>query len=403
MKKRILIVLSGNLSTTPRAMKCIESFGSKYQIDVIAVNRGPQWSSLDQQIRLADGVSVNTIDLVAFSWMKVVATLVQRVSKLLNVLFRKHFLTAAFASDKTNFLIFWQLMYKLRKVPDLIFAFSGASLFGSAYYAQKHGVPFFVDVEDYYPGELQSTQQIEVKRRELILKETVSKASYVYFSSEHILKKVEHLVGKVFHADRIVLNSFPIEEFENENLESSDRLRFIWFSQTIGSGRGLELVVPLLYQHRESVLLTLFGTLDAGFFNEVLKPYEDILDIQEPVPQGVLHQKLSQFDIGLALEMSTTSLNRDLTLTNKILAYAQSGLYIIATDTSAQVRFLEEYSIFGSTCKQSVEAMSNTLATVLSKRDEIRETRNKRYAQAKALAWEHQFSKIDERISNLLD
>ena len=56
--------------------------------------------------------------------------------------------------------------------------------------------------------------------------------------------------------------------------------------------------------------------------------------------QEDLHQFLSQMDIGLALENAQADHNRNICLTNKMLAYAQAGLYILATNTFGQSQFL---------------------------------------------------------------
>jgi len=45
--------------------------------------------------------------------------------------------------------------------------------------------------------------------------------------------------------------------------------------------------------------------------------------------------KLAEFDIGLALE-PRWPLNRNITITNKILQYMNAGLAVIATDTAGQ-------------------------------------------------------------------
>jgi hypothetical protein len=53
------------------------------------------------------------------------------------------------------------------------------------------------------------------------------------------------------------------------------------------------------------------------------------------VPPEELPALIAQHDVGLALE-DAAILNRDLTITNKILQYLNAGLAIVASDTAGQ-------------------------------------------------------------------
>ena len=109
-------------------------------------------------------------------------------------------------------------------------------------------------------------------------------------------------------------------------------LRLVWFSQNISAGRGLEYILPPLKKFVGTIELHLFGNLDGAFYEAHLKPMKNVF-IHEPLPQKKLHNNLSNYDVGLALEIATDR-NRDICLTNKLLAYFQAGLFVFASDTA---------------------------------------------------------------------
>ena len=104
------------------------------------------------------------------------------------------------------------------------------------------------------------------------------------------------------------------------------------------------------------------------------------------------------YDVGLAMELSTADENRNLCLTNKIFAYLQSGLYILATDTQAQKRFMDEHARHGVVCGQSVEALSSAMAELVKDKTRIRSGKDERYKLADDVCWENECGKLSELI-----
>jgi hypothetical protein len=168
----------------------------------------------------------------------------------------------------------------------------------------------------------------------------------------------------------------------------------VWFSQNIAAGRGLELVLPVLYQFKEHVQLNLVGNLYPQFYNDFLVQYADILKITEPMPQAGLNKYICGFDIGLAIEQKASDFNRDICLTNKIFAYAQAGLYILATNTSAQTFFMEEHAGLGVVSGQSTIEMEKTIRNLLTNIETIRKEKKNRFEYAKKLGWESESQKL---------
>jgi glycosyltransferase involved in cell wall biosynthesis len=185
----------------------------------------------------------------------------------------------------------------------------------------------------------------------------------------------------------------------------------VWFSQKISFGRGLEQVLDAISllntQKEEAINLTLIGEMDDGFYQQVIlpkleeaKPCFVFMHIP-PLSQPELHAELANHDVGLAMEFNSTDLNRQLCLTNKILAYAQAGLYILATDTPAQKDFLTQNPWSGFVCGQTEKAIMKALMLLIDQRIDIQEKALERFHKAKALAWENEGEKFRAMLTSV--
>ena len=121
--------------------------------------------------------------------------------------------------------------------------------------------------------------------------------------------------------------------------QTNKRIRLHWFSQTIGPGRGLELLFEALSHLPPLVEIHLRGNCapaNRTWLTQQIPPgWASHIHIHATVPNGELPARIAENDIGLALETDTI-LSRDLTVTNKLFQYMQAGLAIIATNTSGQ-------------------------------------------------------------------
>ncbi len=146
----------------------------------------------------------------------------------------------------------------------------------------------------------------------------------------------------------VIYNGFSIQE--NNNASSKDagagKIKLLWFSRTIGSGRGLEFFINALQEYDHPVELNLLGNMEHG--------YKDYLDLKFPfnkhslkthsfIPHSELDQFISQFDIGLAIEENIND-NKSLTISNKILQYIQAGIPVLASDTKGQREVASDFS-----------------------------------------------------------
>lgn len=118
---------------------------------------------------------------------------------------------------------------------------------------------------------------------------------------------------------------------------------FYWFSQTIGPGRGLEVLAGALPLLQGEWHLTLRGSIGGHrpwferTFPAALRQRITCLD---PVPNSELAMRTRSHQVGLALEVPYCP-NKDLTASNKIHEYLRAGLAVIATRTRGQEEVMQ--------------------------------------------------------------
>jgi glycosyltransferase involved in cell wall biosynthesis len=144
---------------------------------------------------------------------------------------------------------------------------------------------------------------------------------------------------------RVIYNSFPSEERPLPSERNRDRIdgsfpSIVWFSQTIGPGRGLETLVAALDGIEEPFELHIRGTARPGYREALLDGASERLrsrvHFHARVPQDELLSRLAEHDIGYCGELSDCR-NHDLTIANKAFEYMRAGLAIVASDTTGQV------------------------------------------------------------------
>jgi glycosyltransferase involved in cell wall biosynthesis len=139
----------------------------------------------------------------------------------------------------------------------------------------------------------------------------------------------------------VIYNSFP-SEFTTERFGicSNEQIcQIIWTSRTVGPGRGLETLLKILNQVSESFDLHIIGNCIPGYKHFLLNNFSKSLNHKLMIHDFMTHSELQNIidkcDIGLAIE-NKLPYNKDVTVSNKILQYLQSGLRVLATDTEGQ-------------------------------------------------------------------
>ena len=265
--------------------------------------------------------------------------------------------------------------------------------------AMFHGAKAGFDFEDYYRGENLPGMSRPLERISYLENKYLPSLSYYSVSSD--------LIGEAVHKDHPgfngialpLLNCFPSKQqprFVEKNAGDST-LQLFWFSQTIGTNRGLELLMEAMKLMNDSTIhLTLAGRCDKDMLTYILAHagsmnsnihFAGIIQPEE-LPAFAAH-----FDVGMAMELAIP-INRDLCLTNKIFTYLLAGNAIILSETAMQLTFNKTYKVGQSFANNDVEALCEKIRTYKDT-PLLRTQRLHNYCLAKeTLNWEVESKKL---------
>ncbi|MEO6731312.1 MAG: glycosyltransferase [Ferruginibacter sp.] len=213
-----------------------------------------------------------------------------------------------------------------------------------------HGAKAGFDFEDHYRGENDPSEIKTLKRIAFLENKYVSSLSYFSAASEMIIAatKKNH---PTFKGDIVtLLNCFPLQQQPalKEKGANDHTLNLFWFSQTIGTNRGLETLINALKILKDpSIHVTLAGRCNDDMERYIktnageIQPNIHFAGIVQP---ETLPEFASHFDVGMAIELDKP-VNRDMCLTNKIFTYLLAGNAVILSETSMQLSFNREYHI----------------------------------------------------------
>jgi glycosyltransferase involved in cell wall biosynthesis len=208
----------------------------------------------------------------------------------------------------------------------------------------RRGKQVGVDFEDWFskgvPATAQRTRPVTLLQRcEGIL---AREAAYCVTTSGALASALAD--AYTAPTPRVVWNAFPWDERQTIDGElrdrrNRDRLSVCWFSQTVGPGRGLEVLAAATHYTRSRVEIHLRGACDAAYAEQIRSlahpSVRDHLHIHTQVPHDQLASRIAEHDVGLAGELADCA-NHDLTIANKVFQYFLSGLPVVASATAGQ-------------------------------------------------------------------
>lgn len=398
----LLFVTTSNLATNPRLIKEVEFALQKgYKVTIVCCVFDHWSSSLHTEItkKLQSNVHIVEISVDRSSLTKwAFSTIVQKFSSLLLRFGVKGKLVVSSSLFKRSILL-RRVLRKLNGSFSMVIAHNPGAFEPVFWFAKKNNIPFGIDVEDYHPGETNHSFTARLIRQ--LQSEIFLFADYVSAASPFILEAVQKDCDHKLRHPLTVLNYFNSGEFVQPSV-ADGRLRCVWFSQHIDHGRGLEQLVAALSLLRDEVEVHLYGHLNSAFFDSYLKQHPNII-MHSPTTQGLLHQELSFYDIGLALENSHSNFNRDICITNKILSYFQAGLYIVASKTKAQESFIQQHQSHGIVCELQPQVLTKTLQQLAAQKNEIRVKAVQRYKHALQYGAEQELVKLEILWRNVSD
>jgi len=391
-KPSLLFITTSSLASNPRLVKEFECLKSRYFCYVICFKHHDWSLPLSEAIK-ARNQEVHFIDIDRTQSVTetIISKFLHKFSIAINPLFKKRFKVCAFASnDKTPQLSLRLKTLRKQHQFSKVIAHNLGAFYPALKLSKFQNSPLQLDIEDFYPGEaLYFNKTHEKANRNYIMQSSFSNAETITYASKGIEIECKKMFKTQVESNHItIINAFENEDFIKPQKIPDHKVSCVWFSQHIGPNRGLEQVFEAAKKY-PTLEFHIIGNSNVTYLNTV--DVSANIKFHEIMDQSQLHQFLSQMDIGLALESKDADFNRNICLTNKFLAYAQAGLFILATDTFGQRDFLNTLSY------NAGQLIDLNLATTLANFDTAvlsYENQLKRWEYAKAFSWEQEQSKL---------
>jgi glycosyltransferase involved in cell wall biosynthesis len=406
---QILLITSGQPSLNPRLVKEADALSSAgYNVTVLyaywnewgtkfdpALLKSKKWKA----IRIGGAPKRNKASYFLSQLIHKLATI--GAKKVSIPLF------AEIAIARTSFML---SKVAKKHQADLYIAHNLGALPAAVKAARHNHKPCGFDAEDFHRNEVSDDpHSFDVKLKTYIEQKYLPKTSYLTASSPQITAAYQTLFP--FKAIVTLLNVFSsVPTVGIPKTDPSSPIKLFWFSQTIGTQRGIEGVIQALnILPAGSFELHLLGAFQhsgsKAYFEKLKAPNLYSLHFHPPIASEELITFSAQFDIGLALEPSFSK-NNDLALSNKIFTYLQAGLAVIASDTTAQRGLLTSHPEFGSLYETgNTRSLSNALLQYAEKRDQLDQAKQASLMLARnKLNWEIEqvkFLKVIQQTLNL--
>lgn len=210
----------------------------------------------------------------------------------------------------------------------------------------KAGLNVAFDIEDWHAEDLlkEAVSSRPVKLLRKLEAFALKNGKYCTTTSEVLAKQLA--IRYHVQQPKVIYNSFQVDQqILKREKEIKFPIKLIWFSLNIGKGRGLEEFIKIINRLRVAVEFHLIGEIEPAYRQEIQKLIDRRFNafFHPPVPTAQMEQTLSKFDVGLAIELHQPK-NREFTITNKFFQYVQSGLPIIATNTSGQQEIFKKFN-----------------------------------------------------------
>ncbi len=346
MKPRLTLVTAGHLSTCPRMLKAADALvDGGYDVVLISTS-STDWAEdadADVRERRRGRFRVETIDYsrARSPLLHVKSGLRRRLAR--SIASRSKDLTFPLAVRAIARVHEELVSAAVATSADFLYGGTTGGIAAAFEAARRSGRPYALDLEDFFSGEPPSGS-LDEKLAERIEREILPGARFLTASSGPIAKAYAKKYGA---AVETIHNVFPLPE-RPPDLERSPAgpLRFYWFSQTIGAGRGLEDAIEGAGRARVPCELHLRGSIANDYRDQLVRRSREkapnlALTTHPPGLPDEMTSLASPFDIGLSLEQPV-SVNRTLCLTNKALVYPLAGLALVLTDTPGQRSLADE-------------------------------------------------------------
>jgi glycosyltransferase involved in cell wall biosynthesis len=332
--KKIGIVTQSHLSRNPRVVKEAIAL-SKANYKVVIITSIYSKALFEQDLTLIEGYNIE-VKLISKLYKSGLTNFIDRLKKKIGTLINIHLrieniFTLGYGINR-------YITTCIKEKADLYICHQELATYVGTKLI-KRGFKVGFDFEDWYAEDLLPSAR---KTRSLnLLKQTENYAlnhgSFSYTTSHCLANEL----AKYYNCKtpNVIYNVFPKSKFPiTKPIDLTQKVKLFWFSQSIGTGRGLEEFITLLNQFKGAVSLNLLGDIDLSFKQHLRQLLADKheLNFYALVAPKKLAQQIATFDVGLALEKNEPP-SRNLTVTNKFFQYLQSGLPLISSQTAGQL------------------------------------------------------------------
>lgn len=390
--RSILFLTTVNLTANPRLLKEIDLATRNGFSATILLFRIGNWGDGNDRRLMQRYPNARFIRLSALRrpfGMWLLGSLLERAARFA-CRYVDHPAVHAMASGK-RYLLLRRAIIRLEEGRfDWVVAHNPAAFHPALLAARRYGARLGIDVEDYHPAEASDPRLARSLRS--LLRTCLAGADYASYAAPLIREACDRETARPAGPAPVVLNTFPRSEFPAPETPPTGPLRLVWFSQHVARGRGLELVLPAVARSGGEVELHLYGLPDPDFQRDHLDGTPHI-SLHGTLPQAELHALLTAYDVGLAIDVLSDG-NRDLAVTNKFIAYLQSGLFLAVTETRAQRLQLAGFAEHGILFPPDAQAFARVLAGLVADKFRIRDDRPRRHAAAAGLDWAVESGKL---------
>lgn len=345
---KILICSTTHLSNNPRLVKELNTLSkiSTYKVEVVFFQFDDEKTKYDVDIIAnLSNIIFSPIDWSRENPVRLFYTI---ISKLLIIIHRH--LRFSLCPQQQIFPGYLKLYKSLKKAKaDIYHGHNLGVLAAITTIAKNQGKKCMFDAEDFHRGETAIT---DLENRITIFLENkyIPQLDILISASPLITQEYTKLYPALRHIN--INNVFQVNKNEKKLDFESSRLKCIWFSQVVGLDRGLQDIISGISKVTYGkIKLDIIGDYDEYTKQHLLLLNQNPLhDIQffRPLSPSNLDKILINYDVGIASETSP-NYNRTICLTNKIFQYVSSGLAILASDTLAQKKFMDENCNIGAT------------------------------------------------------
>ena len=400
-KLKVVIVTTGQPSTNPRMLKELDALTSRGYTVKVLYSHWADWAYATDKKLISRYPKGTFIEIGGNPFN---AKFKYFFSRILHKTIRISRFLRHYSLARTSYLL---ISAAIKQNADLYIAHTLGALPPVSKAAERGKVPLGFDAEDYHSGEsatpsLHGTIEIQNK----------------YFPKLNYLTVSSPLIGEAYQQifpgiKTVVINNVFSRSFLQPGIKlyaKGDVLKIFWFSQTISAKRGIEdVIIAMGKLVNGKVSFSLLGYCADNVRRHLLRTAQENglnptqITFLEPVEPSQIFKIAADHHIGMATETGHDENNR-IALSNKIFTYILSGLAVVASDTPAQKKFINENSQIGKIYKSgNNEELADIFRYFLEQDAELNNCRkNSISLAAEELNWEKESKKFLSLIDSVL-